>query len=120
MADLAWAPDGSEARLLAAAPLRAGLRLSGAIGCLGASHESLLLGHGPEAVAAAAAAGAPALLAGCAAQRPWLHVRAVLALCAPSGRRASPRWTLGCCNHGRSPRTRGAGWTGLPPPAKAV
>ncbi len=95
VADLAWAPDDSEAWLLAAAPLRAGLRLSGAIGCLGASHESLLLSHGLEAVAAAAAAGAPGLVAGCAAMRPGLHVRACLALCAPCGGCASPWWTPG-------------------------
>lgn len=60
-AEVEWAPDGREARLLAAAPLPVGTRLTGAIGCLGASYEHLLIVHGPEAVSAAAAAGAPSL-----------------------------------------------------------
>lgn len=53
-----WTEDGSEARLVAAAPLPAGTRLTRAISCLGASYEQLLLSCGPEAVSAAAAAGA--------------------------------------------------------------
>ncbi|KAK9827954.1 hypothetical protein WJX81_000191 [Elliptochloris bilobata] len=57
VADVRWLPDGSEARLLAAAPLPAGTRLTGALSCLGASYERLLLMHGPEAVSAAASAG---------------------------------------------------------------
>ena len=62
MVTVQWSPDewtehGSTARLVAAAPLPAGTRLTRAIGCLGASCEQLLLSCGPEAVSAAAAAG---------------------------------------------------------------
>lgn len=71
MVTVQWSPDewtegGSEARLVAAAPLPAGTRLTRAIGCLGASYEQLLLGCGPEAVSAAAVAGAiPVKQVGC-------------------------------------------------------